>query len=159
MARSYSIDLQDHVVTAVEDDGMSCHAAASRFGVAVRTAIKWMQRYRRTGSVAPGQMGGHKPRIVAGLHRDWLIARCGPLLRHHVDGQELQLRSRRQSAASNLPPVPRQPPADVMPAGNLRETGAWPLNLGDDAQLPVNPPVSPPFNAGDDLHRHARPRP
>jgi putative transposase len=62
MGRSYSMDLRDRVVAAVERDGMSCHAAAARFGVAVSTAIKWMQRYRRTGSAALGQMGGHKAR-------------------------------------------------------------------------------------------------
>jgi len=46
-----------------------------------------------------------------------------------------------------------------MPAGNLRETGAGLLDFGDDAQLLVNPPVPPPFNAGDDLHRYTRSRP
>ena len=76
MGRPYSMDLRDRVVTAVDRDGMSCHTAAARFGVAVSTAIKWMQRYRRTGTAAPGQMGGHKPRAIAGSHREWLIGRC-----------------------------------------------------------------------------------
>jgi putative transposase len=70
------MDLRDRVVSAVEQGGLSCHAAAARFGVAVSTAIKWMQRYRRTGSAAPGQMGGHRPRVIVGSHREWLIARC-----------------------------------------------------------------------------------
>jgi transposase len=70
------MDLRERVVAAVEDGGESCHAAAARFGVAVSTAVKWMQRRRQTGSVAPGQMGGHKPRKIAGQHREWLIARC-----------------------------------------------------------------------------------
>jgi transposase len=70
------MDLRHRVVGAVESEGLSCHTAAARFGVAVSTAIKWMQRYRRTGSAAPGQMGGHKPRAIAGAHRDWLIGRC-----------------------------------------------------------------------------------
>jgi putative transposase len=76
MSRPYPMDLRCRVVTAVEDDGMSCRAAAARFGVAVSTAVKWMQRYHRTGSAAPGQMGGHKPKAISGAHRDWLIARC-----------------------------------------------------------------------------------
>jgi transposase len=67
---------EGRVAAAVEHDGLSCHAAAERFGVAISTAIKWMQRYRRTGSVAPGQMGGHKPRKIAGAYREWLIERC-----------------------------------------------------------------------------------
>lgn len=76
MARPYSMDLRDRVVLAVEQGGLSCHAAATRFGVAVSTAVKWMQRYRRTGSAAPGQMGGRRPRVIVGSHRDWLIGRC-----------------------------------------------------------------------------------
>lgn len=55
---------------------MSCRAAAAHYGVAASTAIKWLQRVRATGSVVPGQMGGHKPRAIAGEHRDWLLGRC-----------------------------------------------------------------------------------
>jgi putative transposase len=76
MARPYSLDLRVRLVAAVERDGLSCHQAAAHFDVAVSTAIKWMQRYRRTGNAAPGQMGGHKPKAIAGGHRDWLIERC-----------------------------------------------------------------------------------
>ncbi len=46
-----------------------------------------------------------------------------------------------------------------MPTGYFRRTGARLLDLGDDAQLLVDPPVSPPFNTGDDLHRYTRSRP
>ena len=31
--------------------------------------INWVRRLRETGSVAPGQMGGHKPKAIAGEHR------------------------------------------------------------------------------------------
>src|SRR5437764_5940121 len=34
-----------------------------------------MQRVRETGSVAPGQMGGHKPKAISGEHRLWLLQR------------------------------------------------------------------------------------
>jgi putative transposase len=70
------MDLRERVVAAIADGGMSRHAAAVHFGVAVSTAIKWMQRVRLTGSAAPGQMGGHKPRAICGAQRDWLIERC-----------------------------------------------------------------------------------
>ena len=30
----------------------------------------------KTGSVAPGQMGGHKPKAIRGEHHDWLIRWC-----------------------------------------------------------------------------------
>ena len=75
MSKPYSNDLRERVVAAVERDGLSRHAAAARFGVAPSSAIKWVQRYRATGSVTPGQIGGHKPRVLRGEHRDWLLER------------------------------------------------------------------------------------
>jgi len=76
MARPYSMDLRERAVTTVERDGTSRRQAAARFGVAVSTVIKWVQRFRRTGTVAPGRMGGHRPKAIAGEHRHWLIERC-----------------------------------------------------------------------------------
>ena len=76
MAQPYSMDLRQRVIAAVERGGMSRRQAAAHFGIAVSTAITWVQRFRQTGSARPGQMGGHKPKAVRGVHRDWLIARC-----------------------------------------------------------------------------------
>ena len=79
MARPYSFDLRERVVSAVES-GEACRVVAVRFGVAVSSVVKWSQRYRMTGSVAPGKMGGHRRRVfephltVRGL-RDILVAR------------------------------------------------------------------------------------
>jgi putative transposase len=64
------------VVAAVEREGLSRHQAAARFGVSYSAAIGWLKRVRETGSVAPGQMGGHKPKKIAGAQRDWLLGRC-----------------------------------------------------------------------------------
>jgi putative transposase len=64
------------VILAVERDGLSRNAAARRFGVAISTAVNWLRRHRETGSAAPGQMGGHKPRKLIGAHRDWLLERA-----------------------------------------------------------------------------------
>lgn len=75
MGRAYSIDLRERVVAAVEDGGLSCRRAAAQFGVGVSTAIRWVERLRKTGSVAPGKVGGYKPRAIAGEHRAWLLAR------------------------------------------------------------------------------------
>lgn len=75
MARPYSIDLRERVVSAVEREGLSRNAAARRFGVAISTAVKWLQRHHDTGGVAPGKMGGHRPRKLIGEHRDWLLER------------------------------------------------------------------------------------
>ena len=76
MGRPYSMDLRERAVRAVEVDGLSRHAAAARFGLGVSTVINWVWRRRETGSLQPGQMGGHKPRKIAGEHRLWLVARC-----------------------------------------------------------------------------------
>jgi transposase len=73
--KPYSIDLRERVVAAVETGGMSRHQAAAQFGVGISTAINWVKRFRETGSVAPGQMGGHKPKSIAGEHRAWLLER------------------------------------------------------------------------------------
>jgi transposase len=55
---------------------LSRHQAAARFAVAVSTVVHWVRRYRATGSVAPGKVGGHKKRVLRGAHADWLMARC-----------------------------------------------------------------------------------
>jgi putative transposase len=68
------MDLRERAVAAVEG-GMSRNAAARQFRVAISTVIKWMARYRATGSVAPGQMGGYKPRSIRGEHEAWLLER------------------------------------------------------------------------------------
>jgi putative transposase len=70
------MDLRKRVVAAVEKEGLSRRKAAARFGVGYATAIAWLKRVSETGSVAPGQMGGHRPKKIAGEHRDWLIQRC-----------------------------------------------------------------------------------
>src|SRR5712664_4216172 len=75
MAKPYSVDLRERVVAAVEKGGLSRRAAASQFGVGISTAIAWVRRFRATGSIAPGQMGGHKPKGSGGEHQAWLAAR------------------------------------------------------------------------------------
>ena len=76
MAKPYSMDLRERVVEAVERQGLSRRQAAQRFGVGIKTAIDWVRLFRETGSVAPGQMGGHRPKKLIGAWRDWLLQRC-----------------------------------------------------------------------------------
>jgi putative transposase len=75
MAKPYSTDLRERAVRAVIEEGLSCHQAATRFGIGVSTVIEWVRRYRETGSLAPGQMGGHKPKTIRGEHEAWLRQR------------------------------------------------------------------------------------
>jgi transposase len=42
MPKSYSQDLRNRVIDGVEEGGMSCRAAARRYGVSESTAIKWL---------------------------------------------------------------------------------------------------------------------
>jgi transposase len=73
MARPLSNDLRERAVAAVRE-GASCRVVARRFGVAVSSVVKWSQRARRTGSVAPGKMGGHR-RPILEPHRAFVLAR------------------------------------------------------------------------------------
>lgn len=68
--RPLSNDLRERVVAAV-DGGESCRSVAARFGVAASTVVKWSQRYRATGSVAPGKVGGHR-KPVLNAHRAFI---------------------------------------------------------------------------------------
>jgi putative transposase len=77
MSKPLSIDLRQRVVSAVLG-GETCRSAAARFGVATSSAVKWSQRYRATGSVAPGKMGGHR-RPVLGPHRAFILQRIEEL--------------------------------------------------------------------------------
>ena len=57
MPSPYSEDLRLRVLRAVEN-GSSARSAGRQFAVSESAAIKWVARWRRTGSVAAGMMGG-----------------------------------------------------------------------------------------------------
>jgi transposase len=73
MSRPLSMDLRERVVAAVLA-GETCRSVAARFGVAVSSVVKWSQRHRATGSVAPGKMGGHRKRVLE-PHRAFILER------------------------------------------------------------------------------------
>lgn len=56
MGLCLSQDLRDRVISAIES-GMSCRAAAQRFGVGVLSAIRWRQMFLQSGSAAPKAQG------------------------------------------------------------------------------------------------------
>lgn len=92
MTRPLSNDLRERVVAAIAR-GESCRSAASRFGVAVSSVVKWSRRYRATGSVAPGKMGGHRKRVLE-PHRAFVLEQISqtPHLTLHGLRQELAAR-------------------------------------------------------------------
>ena len=71
ISRSYSQDLRIRLVGYVEK-GASRRAAAKVFGVSPSIAVKWLQRWRRTKSVAPSPVRGHR-RAVLESHAAWLL--------------------------------------------------------------------------------------
>ena len=74
MAKPYSMDLRERAMRRVAA-GESARSVAAVLKVSVSSVIKWAQRLRRTGSVAPGKMGGHRSLRVSGEHRTWLLVR------------------------------------------------------------------------------------
>jgi putative transposase len=73
--KTYSLDLRERVVAAVVEGGLSRRGAASHFDVGISTVIVWVRRFHATGSVAPRQIGGYKPKAIRGEHREWLLQR------------------------------------------------------------------------------------
>ena len=69
------MDLRERAVAAVLRGGLSRHKSAAQFGVGISTVINWVRRFQDTGSVAPGQMGGHKPKAIGGEHEVFLARR------------------------------------------------------------------------------------
>ena len=57
MPKSYSSDLRERVIEAVEA-GASRREAGERFEISVSSSVRWLQRWRESGSVAPKPRGG-----------------------------------------------------------------------------------------------------
>lgn len=92
MTRPLSNDLRERVVAAIEA-GESCRSVAARFGIAVSSAVKWSQRYRSSGSVAPGKMGGHRKRILE-PHRAFIVERINQTPHVSLHGLKEELAAR-----------------------------------------------------------------
>jgi transposase len=75
MGKPYPLEFRKRIVAAIERGGLSCNQAAKQFGIGISTAIGWVKRLHETGSVAPGQMGGHRPKAISGDHREWVLQR------------------------------------------------------------------------------------
>jgi transposase len=99
MVRPLSNDLRERVVAAVVG-GESCRAVALRFGVAVSSVVKWSQRFRATGSVAPGKMGGHRKRLLE-PHRGFIKERIGQTPHLTLHGLKNELAARGVKVSHN----------------------------------------------------------
>ena len=73
MGKSLSLDIRERVVALV-DEGLSCHEAARRLRISAASAVRIMQRKRRTGGVAVAPQGRPR-RSKLDAVSDWLKTR------------------------------------------------------------------------------------
>lgn len=73
MGRALSQDLRDRVVAAI-GDGLSCRAAAERFGVGAATAIRWRQMALTHGRAVAGKPGGDQRSSKIEAHAELIMA-------------------------------------------------------------------------------------
>ena len=59
MSKALSLDLLERVIAAI-DGGLSCRAAAARFGVSAASAIRWRQLTLKQGDARAGALGGDR---------------------------------------------------------------------------------------------------
>jgi transposase len=71
MPRACSLDLRERVLEAVAS-GASRREAAERFEISASSAVKWLQRWQETGSVAAKPTGGSVSPLEE--QADWLLA-------------------------------------------------------------------------------------
>ena len=72
MPRVLSQDLRERVVAAV-DGGMSCRAAAARFGVSAASAIRWRQLVVQHGTPAAKPQGGDRRAARIDAHATFIL--------------------------------------------------------------------------------------
>ncbi len=70
MGKSLSMDIRERVVSLVEE-GLSCHEAARRLRISAASAVRIMQRKRRTGAVMAARQGRPR-RSKLDTVSDWL---------------------------------------------------------------------------------------
>lgn len=73
MGKPLSVDLRSRLVAAVAG-GLSCRAAAERFGVSASSAIRWVSASRCTGRIAPKPQGGDTRSHHIEAFRDVILA-------------------------------------------------------------------------------------
>ena len=79
MGLGYSNDLRVRVIRVVEK-GAAARAAARQFEIGDATAIRWVKRWRETGSVEAKSLKGQS-RSPLKRHEQWLLA----LVQEHPD--------------------------------------------------------------------------
>src|SRR5258706_5309595 len=80
MTAPYSVDLRGRAL-ARKAAGETHRQIAEALQISPSCVSKWTRRERETGSLAPAQIGGYKPRTLAGACAQWLRERVasGPV--------------------------------------------------------------------------------
>jgi hypothetical protein len=73
MTKPLSMDIRERAMARL-DAGGTVRAVADALSIAPSSVVKWSERRRTTGSVAPGKIGGHVPRKIGANMR----IGCGP---------------------------------------------------------------------------------
>ena len=73
MSKALSLDLRERVIAAI-DGGLSCRAAAARFGVSAASAIRWRQLTLSRGDARPGPLGGDRRSGLIEKNGDVILA-------------------------------------------------------------------------------------
>ena len=76
MTAPYSLDLRERAM-ARKAAGETNRVIAAALRISPSCVSKWTRRQRETGSLAPAQIGGYKPRTLSGACAGWLRARIG----------------------------------------------------------------------------------
>jgi transposase len=121
MTAPVSNDLRLRVVRAI-DRGLSRRAASARFAVSIASAVRWHQRYKRTGRVEPDAIGGdrhshraeaHAPKVLSwiGENRDITLVEIAARLaaQGHVFAPSTiwRLLDRHDYTVKKRPPMPQ----------------------------------------------------
>ena len=80
MTAPYSMDLRERAL-ARKSKGETHRQIAEALQISPSCVSKWARRERETGSLAPAQIGGYKPRTLSGACAQWLRERVasGPV--------------------------------------------------------------------------------
>jgi putative transposase len=80
MTAPYSLDLRERALLRKEA-GETIREIAAALLISPSCVSKWTKRKRETGSLAPAQIGGYKPRTLSGECAEWLRERVasGPV--------------------------------------------------------------------------------
>jgi transposase len=80
------MDIRERAIARLAS-GQTVREVAGALGVAASSVVKWSGRKRQSGSVAPGQMGGHRPVLITGKYRQIVLDAIAS--KSHVSLREL----------------------------------------------------------------------